>query len=162
MKNPKNFQNGYGMVEILVCAGLIVLIGASIVVSWSQFLKMTVRSSDLTKAALLTEEAGEALLLWRDDSYTTKIKPLTLNVPYYLTWNGTAYATSSTPTLFQNNYVVKFTMSSVSRDGSSEIVTSGGTVDTDTLKATIVVIASSSASTTISTSELLIHNVYSN
>ena len=53
-------------------------------------------------------------------------------------------------------------MASVMRDPNSDIVASGGTADPNTLKATITVAFAGNASSTISQSQLLIHNAYSN
>jgi len=128
----------------------------------SQYFKMTRVSDDASKAALLTGEAGEVLILFRDITWSGRIAPLTLGTRYYLSWNGSTYATSTIATNFQDNYALSFTMSSVRRDGSSDIVTSGGSIDASTLKATVIVSPLTSTSTIISSSELLIHNVYSN
>ncbi len=162
MNTARNSQKGFGMVEIIVGAALILVIGGAAVTAWTQYLQVTTRSTDLTKAALLTDEAGEALVMWRDIGWTSEIAARTIGTTYYLSWNGTSYSLGTTAVAFQDGYAVKLIMSAVSRDGSSNVVTSGGTVDANTRKVQINVVPITATSTVISTSELLLHNVYSN
>jgi type II secretory pathway pseudopilin PulG len=155
-------NKGLGMVEIVVSIAIITLIGTFAVTAWNQYINVTKTSSHLIQAALLTEETGEALIVWRDMGWDSMIEPLTLNTPYYLVWNGSAYATSTSAVALQGNYAARFTLSSVYRDSNSSVVTSGGTVDTDTLKASVVVVSLADPTTPLATSELLIHNIYAN
>ncbi len=152
------------MVEIIVSAALILVIGGAAVAAWTQYLQVTTRSTNLTKAALLTDEAGEVLVMLRDTSWTSEIASRTLGTTHYLSWGTTSYSlgTTTVPFQSQDNYAVKLIMSAVNRDGSRNVVSSGGTVDTNTRKVQIDVVPITATSTVISTSELLLHNVYSN
>jgi prepilin-type N-terminal cleavage/methylation domain-containing protein len=161
MHGKKN-KNGFGLVEIIVSIAIVTLIGTFASSAWTQYIKVNTRSNNLSRSAIITSEVSEALIMWRDTSWSTRINSLTKNTPYYVSWNGSAYATSTTAVAFQGLYAASFTLSQVNRDGSSNVVSSGGTLDANTLKATVVVSLLSSTSTPIATSELLIHNVYSN
>jgi prepilin-type N-terminal cleavage/methylation domain-containing protein len=158
----KQNKSGFGLVEIIVSIAIVTLIGTFASSAWTQYIKVNTRSNNLSRSAIITSEVSEALIMWRDTSWSTRINSLTKNTPYYVSWNGSAYSTSTTAVAFQGNYAARFTLSQVNRDGSSNVVSSGGTLDANTLKATVVVSLLSSTSTPISTSELLIHNVYSN
>jgi Tfp pilus assembly protein PilE len=155
-------RSGFSIVEIVVCAAIIAAVGIAVTSAWRQYIALTQASANLTQAALLTEEAGEALELYRDQTWNGYLKPLALNIPYYIYWNGTSYSTSTTAVAVQNNYAVSFSMSVVARDANSNVVSSGGTTDVDTLKATISVAPFGNVSSPYSQSELLIHNVYAN
>ena len=158
----KQNKSGFGLVEIIVSIAIVTLVGTFASSAWTQYIKVNTKSNDLSRSAIITSEVSEALVMWRDTSWSSRINPLILNTPYYISWNGSTYATSTTAVSFQGNYSAFFTLSQVRRDGSSNVVSSGGTVDTNTLKATVVVSLLSSSSNPISTSELLLHNVYSN
>lgn len=158
----KTPSKGFSIVEILISASIIVMIGLAGTASWQTYLKLNQRNSALIQSALLTEEAAEALNLLRDQGWSTKILSLPLSTPFYLSWTGSAYATSSSAVALGNNYAVSVTLSSVMRDSNSNIVSSGGTTDPNTLLATITVASMTSTSTPISSSQILIHNVYSN
>jgi prepilin-type N-terminal cleavage/methylation domain-containing protein len=155
-------KSGFSLVEILVSAAIIAVVGVGVTAAWRQYINLTQSSARITQAALLTEEAGEALEFYRDLTWSGYIAPLTLGTPYYLYWNGTGYATSTTEVAVQNNYSVSFVLASVMRDGNSNIVSSAGTGDPNTLKATITVAPLGNLASPYSQSELLIHNVYAN
>jgi Tfp pilus assembly protein PilV len=162
MITTRNVQKGFGMIEIIVGASLILVIGGAAVTAWSQYLEITQTSITLTRAAIITEEIGEMLVVRRDTGWATQIATYSLDTDYYVSWNGSAYVINTATAAFQGDYAVKFRLSSVNRDANSNVVNSGGTTDTGTLKAQITVASIGSLSTALSTSELLLHNVYSN
>ena len=150
------------IVEVVISIAVIVTVGIASTAVWSSYIKTTRSSGGLAQGGMLTDEAGEALTLLRDQSWKANIAPLTLGSTYYIYWNGTSYSTSTTAVAVQSNYYVKFVLSAVGRDASSNIVASGGTNDPNTLKATLTVVNVNSSTTPIAQSEALLHNVYSN
>ncbi len=155
-------DKGFGLVEILIAASIITVVITAASAAWNQYIKLAAASAITVRTALLTEEAGEALQLIRDRSWTSNIAPLINGTAYYLTWNGSNYATTTTPIAFRDQYAIKFMMSAVSRDGSSNIVTSGGSNDTNSRRATIQIVTTSATNTPLASSDLILHNVYSN
>ena len=155
-------QTGFSIVEVVVAAAIIATVGLAITGAWQGYIKITQLGASYTQAALLTEEAGEAIELYRDMSWSGMIAPLALNTPYYLYWNGTRYATSTTAVAVNTNYAVSFSLYPVMRDANSNVVAAGGTNDPDTLKAAIIVTPFSNASSVYSESDILIHNIYGN
>jgi hypothetical protein len=111
---------------------------------------------------MLLDEGAEALRLMRDDGWTTNIASLTVDTPYRLAWNNAWTATTSTA-LIDNYFDRTFTLSSVSRDASSyDIVSSGGTADTNTKKATVSVSWNDGSGTTTKSVELYLYNRFAN
>lgn len=155
-------SSGFSIIEIVVACAIIVSLVTAAASAWQIYLRISDSSADRTQAALLTEEAGEALNLFRDTSWSGNISPLPLNTTYYLYWNGTRYATSTTPVTVQSYYTVGLSLAAVSRDGSSNIVSSGGSNDTGTRQATVTITRLGTPNQTLLTSNLYIHNVFQN
>ncbi|MDE1975176.1 MAG: type II secretion system protein [Patescibacteria group bacterium] len=164
MNTDAHPPKGFSIVEILVAAAIIAGVGIGISSAWQGLMRLTRTSAGLTQAAVLSEETGEALELFRDQGWKDYVAPLADGGTYYLYWNGSAYATSTTPvpTGSGDGYDVGFTLSSVERDTNGNVVGSGGTTDPDTVLATISVAYANATSTPISSSQLLIHDVFSN
>ncbi len=160
--SSSRYKKGFSVVEIIVASAIIVTVITAIGGGWQLYLKTVRSANEYTMAANLSEEGAEAIQLLRDSGWNTNISPLSLNTNYDLYWNGTTYKATTTPQLIQNKYRRIVNFSSVERDAFDNIVTSGGTVDANTRKATIsIYIQSTSTSPTI-VSEMLIHNTYAN
>ncbi|HTK33206.1 MAG TPA: hypothetical protein VL335_01515 [Candidatus Paceibacterota bacterium] len=155
------YIRGLSVVEIIVSAAIIATAVTGIAGAWQLYLKVANSSSRYAEAALLTEEADEALTIMRDTGWSTKISPLSLNTTYYLYWDGSTYSGTTTVQTIQNTYVRTIVFSAVKRDSSDNISTSG-TTDANTRDVIITVFPSGNASTTLARTEMLIHNVYNN
>src|SRR6185369_9324074 len=122
-------------------------IAAGAAAAWQLYLRISNSSGRTVQAALLLDEGAEAVQLLRDSGWTANIAPLSLNTPYYLYWNGSAYATSTSPVVIQGSYVRTITLAAVSRDASTyNIVSSGGTNDPNTRDVVVSVSLASSSS----------------
>jgi Tfp pilus assembly protein PilV len=154
-------SHGITILEIVVSAAIIATAVTGIAGAWQLYLKVSNYGTQYIAASLLTEETGEALTLMRDASWTNYIGNLSLNTPYYLYWNGSSYSATTTQQVSFSSYLRTFTLSAVKRDANDN-VSSSGTTDTDTKDVIISVVLSANASTTVSQSEMLIHNVYQN
>lgn len=157
-----NWKTGFSVVEIIVASAIIVTLVTAIGGGWQLYLKVTRDGTNYTMASNLSEEGAEAVQLLRDQSWSTNIATLSLNTPYNLYWNGSAYKATTTTQIIQKAFKRTVTFSSVQRDAWDNIVSSGGTVDAKTRKATIDVYLVSTSSTLLLESEMLIHNTYAN
>jgi prepilin-type N-terminal cleavage/methylation domain-containing protein len=153
------YQRGFGLVEIIVASAIIVTIMVAVTGAFQLYIKTANINGQYAQTALLTEESKEALRVLRDQGWTANIASLTLNTTYYLYWNGSQYVATTTQTYIQNNFLRTIVFTSVMRDSSFNIVPSGGTIDTYTRKVTVTI---SNASTTLASTDFLIHNVYNN
>ena len=154
-------SQGLSVVEIVVAAAIIVTLVTAAAGAWQLYLRVFNTSTQQSQAALLLEEASEAVHLLRDQSWTSNIQPLTLGTSYQLSWNGSRYVLGTDQSLIQNQFIRTLIFSAVKRDINDNIDASG-TDDINTIKVTISVATQNATSTPIIQSEMLIHNVYAN
>ena len=154
--------DGLSVVEIIVAAAVIVTIVTAAAASWQVYLRTSNTSVQQSQAAIIVEETSEVLRLFRDQSWTSFISPLSLNTLYQLNFNGTGYTITTNQILVQNKFVRTFSLSAVSRDSSDNIITSGGTNDPNSRKVSISVFLPGATSTPIMQTEMLLQNVYAN
>ncbi len=171
MKSSPSHERGFSIVEIVIAGAIIVTIVTGAAASWQAYLKISRSSGQNAEAALMTEEAAEAIHLLRDQSWSTNIAPLLVDQPstvppYQLSWTGTAYQLGTAQVSLQTNYVRTLTFSSISRDNTTKNIVTNGTagsaVDPDTRKVTVTVFLAGSTSTPLMQSDMLIHNTYAN
>jgi len=160
MKN--SFIKGFSVVEIIVASAIIATSVVGIVGAIQVYLKIVYQNARETQAVLLLDETAEALQYLRDESFDTNIANTLTNTSYTVFWNGTGYelATSTITLPYDMTRTVQF--ADVRRDGSDQIVTSGGSIDVETKKATITISWPYQEETKTLSSELLIHNTYEN
>lgn len=160
MKN--SFIKGISIVEIIIAAAIISISVVGIVGAIQVYLKIVYQNTRESQAVLLLDETAEALQYMRDMSFATHIADADLNEEYTILWNGSGYdfATSTITLPYDMTRTVVF--ENISRDGSDQIVVSGGTQDVDTKKAIITIAWPYKGETQTLVSELLIHNIYDN
>lgn len=154
-------SRGFGLIEIVVASAVIAAVVVAIVGALQMYIKMANTSGLYAQAALLTEESSEVLQLFRDKGWTANIAPLTLNTTYYLYWDGNQYLATTTIISVQNYFFRTVFFSSVTRDSSDNISTTG-TVDPNTRKVTVTILLATTTPSILSKSDFLIHNVYNN
>lgn len=143
MSNQSKRQSGFFLIEVVIASALIGGVLILLLSLIQDTVEVSQRSLERTQAAYLLEEGVEGVKTIRDHSTTDtdkwpSIGGLINDTTYYLVWNGTVWALSTTPSQI-DSFTRTITFSAVSRDASDDIVTSGGTVDTRTRKATVVV-----------------------
>lgn len=147
------------MVEIIVAAAVMLTVVTFVVVSLQFYIRFAARTAEMTAAAILTEEGGEALQYLRDMGWDENIELLSLETDYYLYWNGSTYLATTTPTTSGGSFYRTFSLESVLRDGS-DAVSESGTEDPNTRLVTFRI--SHTSGEELFTTELLLHNVYEN
>lgn len=136
MRNNK----GVGIIEIIVVVAIagIALFGISGVSSYA--LGVLNDRKALLEASYLAEEGIEAIRSVRDESWSSNIAGLTMGTNYYPVVSGSKWILQTTnPGLINNRYARRAVFENVNRDGSDNIVTSGGTLDANTKKVTTYV-----------------------
>ena len=152
IRNKKISTVGFSLVEVVIASSILLLVGLSLVGTLSQSTVLSLRALRATQGSFLLEEGGEAVKSLRDNSWTN-ISGFSTSTTYYLSFSTSTRAWSATttnPGLILGAFTRSFTISSVSRDANSDIVTSGGTNDTGTRKATINVSWPVGTGTTVS------------
>ncbi|MEA2715475.1 MAG: hypothetical protein QOG91_503 [Candidatus Parcubacteria bacterium] len=149
------------MVEIVVAAAIIVSMVTAAAGAWQLYLRLSNTSGRRTQAVLLSEEAAEALNLLRDRSWAKNIAALSLDTPYYIYWNGTTYATSTTPVTVNNSYNVYVTFGALYRDINKDIA-GAGTIDARSRYATVTVSVAGNPGAKDLETQMLIHDIFQN
>ena len=113
-----------------------------------------------TQAAFLLEEGAEAVRAFRDNAWSN-IADLTVGTNYYPTFSGGTWTLSATP-----NSVGIFTrtvsLANVNRDNTtSDIVSAGGTLDTETKLITITVLWQEGGATVTKNLQFYIMDIFS-
>lgn len=132
-------KRGMSLVEVVIGATIVLVGFLSLVGVYNVYLRNGFQNINKVQAALLAEEGIEALRLIRSTSWTGQIAPLSVGSPYYFLWNGSGWVSSTSNIFIDGIYERKFVVSSVSRDASGKIVTSGGANDSGTKKMTVTV-----------------------
>jgi Tfp pilus assembly protein PilV len=158
----KNRKGGLSLIEVVIGAGII---GASLVAIVGLYGGLTRMSYDNTariQAAMLAAEGIEIANLMRDNGWTSQIASLSNGTAYSFVWSNNTWRATTTPIVVDSKFYRTFVLSSVSRDASSNIVTSGGTNDTGTRKIGVSVAWSDGKATTTKVMESYIFNAYNN
>lgn len=127
-------EKGFGLIEIVITATIIVI-------SFTAFLSFilfsrsaTLKAQRNTEAVAQGEEAMEVVRKLKDDNWTTNIAVLTAGTTYYPKLTGTTWSLTTTNPNSSSYYTPTIVFSSVGRDGSFNILSSGGTNDPNTKK----------------------------
>lgn len=132
-------KKGLTVIEVIVASAVFSAAVVSIGGAYNYFSRVAYRNTASVQAAFLAEEGVEAVRILRDYSWSGNIAGLTNGTTYRLTWNGTRWGTTTSATLIDNQFDRTFVLSAVNRDGSFDVVTSGGSLDTGTRKVTVTV-----------------------
>ncbi len=144
MKNARSAarSRGVSVVEVLVASAIIMTSVVAILGVYSGLTSISLRNTAKVQAGMLLDEGAEALRFMRDVSWNTNIAPLANGTTYWLYWD---YSTSTygwrattTRVVIDDEFDRSFVVSAVNRDATTfDIVSSGGTLDAGTRKATI-------------------------
>lgn len=127
-------QSGFFLIEVVVATALIAGVLISLLGLVQNTVEVSQRALERTQVAYLLEEGSEAVKTIRDGAWTN-ISTLTNGTTYYLSWSGTAWSLSTTPSTI-GVFTRTIVFSAVSRDANSDIVSVGGSADTRTRKIT--------------------------
>ncbi|MDO8265100.1 MAG: hypothetical protein Q7T34_01885 [Candidatus Parcubacteria bacterium] len=138
----KNNKKGTGVIEILVIVAILSVTLGGLLELITFSLKTSTIVRQISQADVLAQETMEEARSFRDGTVwnTDGLGILTLDVSYYPVKSGSPLkwdliSGTENVGIFQRQIV----FSSVSRDENKDIVLSGGTIDPDTKKATVIV-----------------------
>lgn len=143
----RNSNHGFGLVEVVVAAGVLSVVGLAFLASYSSFVKASLATLRVSQAAFLAEEGLEAVRFIRDSGWASKISPLSTGVSYYFAWESSIGWTSTTTPETVGIFSRSFRLNSVYRDGNSDIAASG-VLDANARKITVSVSYPEQAGTT--------------
>jgi len=156
-----SLKRGISIVEIIVAAAIIGVSVVGIVAAIQVYLKVVYQNTRETQAVLLLDETAEALQYMRDDSFTTHFGDINFTDRYTIYWDGSGYELSTSTVSLPYDMTRTVVFGEIKRDSQDQISTSG-TTDTGTLKATVLIEWPYKEEIEELTSETLIHDLYEN
>lgn len=160
--SEKNFNKGLTLVEVLVAASIILAFLLVLFTVHNTYLKTVFSNGEIIKATELGEESLEVIRFFRDSSWNTNIAPLVVGADYFLVFNNGVWQATETYSLIDDLFERKVRLDTVSRDANGDIVSSGGTLDPDTLLVTSSVAWSNRGATTTKLVSTYIVNIFDN
>jgi type II secretory pathway pseudopilin PulG len=136
MHNKKS-QLGFFLIEVVVASAVIGTVLIYMISTINGSVDVSKRALERTQASYLLEEGVEVTKGVRDNGWSG-IAAVTLGTSYYTVWTGSSWTLSSTPQTI-GGFTRTIVFSAVSRDGNSDIVATGGTIDTGTKKGVVAV-----------------------
>lgn len=155
-------KNGFTLVEVIVATSIILVFLSAMLGAYNLYLQMALTNTEKVKATFLLEEGIEAMKLIRDTSWTSGIANLGNNTPYSLAFSGTAWSATTTHSYVDGVFERYVTLAAVERNASSEIVSSGGTVDADTRLITVTVSWNDRGATSTRSLSTYLTNIFNN
>ena len=125
-------QQGSVLIEVVVGAAIFGVVALAFLGSFSALSMFHERDMLYIKADLLAEEGIEASRLIKDNGWNN-LSSISSGNNEYLLLNGSSWSFTTVPEIVDGLFYRTIKVSKVSRDGSSNIVTLGGTVDPNTL-----------------------------
>jgi Tfp pilus assembly protein PilV len=154
-------QKGTGMVEILIAAGIMAIVMVAVINVYHSLAALSLQNTEKIQSTFLLEEGVEAIHVMRDNSWTTNIAALSTNPTYYFRFQGGTWVATTTPQII-DEFTRTFRLADVSRDGSFNIVTLGGSNDANSRKVTVTVSWYARAGTTTASVDTYIFNTFNN
>lgn len=157
------FQKGMSLVEIIIGSSIIMVSVVALLGVFGGLTSLSVKNTPRVQAAMLLDEGAEILKIFRDSGWTSNIASLTNGTTYRFLWQSNAWIATTSSNMIDGIFDRTFMLSAVNRDSTSyDIVTSGGTTDTGTRKATITVSWNDGSGTTSKSVEMYVYNTFSN
>jgi prepilin-type N-terminal cleavage/methylation domain-containing protein len=158
--SQRSFIRGLTLVEMLIATSIILVFLVSLFAVHNIYLKTSLSSNKTIKASYLAQEALEAVRFLRDYSWTNRIAALTKGAEYELSFTSGNWNLAQTDTLIDGLYDRKVVVSEVYRDANSRIVSSGGTLDPNTVEVTTSVSWRSGSATTTKSISTYLANIF--
>ena len=130
-----NHQHGALLIEVLIGTAILAGVLVALAGALNQFNLLAVDNLRKTQATFLAVEGLEALRAKRDTSWAEAINSLAREADYYLVWQTDHWDLSATPSLVDNRFDRRVSLSDVYRDANNDIAATG-TFDPDTILAT--------------------------
>ena len=126
------FKKGSALVEVLVAASILSAVSLAFLGAFSVLVRFHERDTFSVKGSLLAEEGLEALRLIKSSGWSALSSIPTGQARYFALGTST-WGVTTTPEVIDGMFYRSFKIYSVSRNTDDDIVSSGGTVDSNTL-----------------------------
>lgn len=159
LKNKKTV--GFTLVEVVIASSILLIFLIALTSAYTIYLRTAFSSVRKVQATLLAEEGLEVSKLFRDTSWTSMIATIPTGSDRYLSYSN-GWSSNTTNTFVNNIFERKIRFETISRDSSSNIVTSGGTVDHNGRKVTVTVSWLNYGATSTKSISTYITNLFAN
>lgn len=129
--------SGFSIVEIILGIGILTTALVAVSAYYIRLLNVGELTTEHIQSGFLLEEGVEAMKLLRDESWSTKIAPLSTTTTYYLSWNGTKWTATTTKQVIENIFTRSLEISDVNRNNVTYDIDPTGTYDPGTKKVTV-------------------------
>ncbi len=154
---------GFSLIEAVVAAAVVAIGLLGITSAYAAYVRSSASLAGSAQAMFLAEEGIESVKLMRDASWSATVGSFTAGVPYYLYFaNGTWTATTTPQPEIGGEFNRTIVFSPVNRDVNGDITGSGGTLDPNTLLATVSVAFPARAATSTITLATYVDNIFKN
>ena len=154
-------NKGFGLIEIVIGSAIILSGILAIIASYTAYVQYALSNEKNVEAENLLEEGLEAMSYLRDKGWAANISTLSTTTTYYLSWNSSYWATTTTARYVDGLFLRSINLGDVRRDATDAIAASG-TYDPNTKKITATVSFWQGHATTTQSSSTYIANIYSN
>lgn len=151
-------KRGFGFIEIIIGGAILSTAFIGISAYYQRALKVSRITAHTVQASLLLEEGLEVARFFRDSGWSNVYAPPT-GTSYYLSFDGTKWATSTTNVYVDGVFERTVRFDDVYRDALNDIVTTGGTIDLGTRSATVTVSWREETSTTTKSIQIYLSNI---
>ncbi len=159
-------QSGFTILELVIGSAIIAGFLLAATYSFQIFLRLSRENNNSLRATFLLEEGLEAARIWRDTSWSDISGLVTVEdnpaQVYYYNFTGANWATTPTNTFIDGLFERKLQVANAYRNGSNELVSSGGTEDHNTRLLTVSVAWKTSAGTTTRSLSTYLANLFNN
>ncbi len=154
---------GFSLVEGIVASAVTLVVILGIITVFSATIRAASTNVSRIQASFLQEEGIEVARILRDNSWSINVAAQSAGVPFYIAYDGTTWKATTTPQYIDGRFLRTITFDNVYRDATSkDIVTSGGTIDTDTKKVTASVAWSDRGATSTYSLQTYLANLFNN
>lgn len=128
----KRNEHGSTLMEIVVVAALLSVVSLAFLGTFASISRFHEKNTLSIKGDLLAEEGVEALRLFKSTGWAA-LSALPAGEDRYFQLSLSSWGVTTTPEVIDGDFYRSFRIYPVARDVSDDIVSSGGTLDPDTL-----------------------------
>ncbi|MEK7142527.1 MAG: hypothetical protein AAB818_03005 [Patescibacteria group bacterium] len=157
----KQVMSGFSLLEAIVGISIFSVFIFSVMLASQLSQKTASESVRNIQTSFLLEEGVDAIKILRNTSWSANVANLTIGTNYYFNYNGTTWASSLANVYVDGIFERKFVLNNVYRDANDDI-SSSGTLDAGTKKATVSVSWLGRSGTTTKDAVFYLTNLFSN
>jgi len=162
MSLPYVEENGFSLVEVIIVISIFLAVLIPFVSLLNLISRSALANTAKVQAAFLEEEGLEIVRILRDSGWNANIASQTPGAYLFFTFDGTRWATTTSNIYIDGFFERKALVSQVYRDNNQNIVSNGGSLDSNTKKITVFVSWTDRGATTTKSLSTYFTNIFNN